>query len=280
MPELYLPQKQTFDYDDVMLIPQKCIVKSRSEINVAGTLGGRQFALPVVPANMSTIVDETTCEWLATRNIFYVMHRFDVDSVAFTKTMQDKGLYASISLGIKKPDYETVDKFVKENLTPEYITVDVAHGDSDEVINIIKYIKKNLPEAFVIAGNIATVEGGIRLAEAGADALKIGIGPGCFTGDMLVKTSNGLKQIKDIELGEEVLTHTGEYKNVTNRFVFETHQEILEINGITCTPDHEFYVCNKEDIDKINEDNYKDFCFWVKAKDLNSEIHLSLTIED
>jgi GMP reductase len=183
MPELYLPESKTFDYDDVILVPEKCIVKSRSEVSVTATFGGREFALPVIPANMSTVVDETTCEWLAKRDIFYVMHRFDIDAVAFTKDMQSKGLYASVSLGIKPVDYATVDRFVAEAIVPEYITVDVAHGDSDEVVRVVEYIKKNLPTSFVIAGNLATVAGAERLVAAGADALKVGIGPGmaCLT---------------------------------------------------------------------------------------------------
>ena len=183
MPELYLPENKTFDYDDVILVPQKCVVKSRSEVSVTAKLGNREFALPVIPANMSTIVDEATCEWLAERNIFYVMHRFDIDAVEFTKRLQAKNLYASVSLGIKPVDYETVDRFVAEAVIPEYITVDVAHGDSDEVIRIVKYIKANLPASYVIAGNLATIEGALRLAEAGVDALKVGIGPGsaCLT---------------------------------------------------------------------------------------------------
>jgi GMP reductase len=183
MPELYLPESKTFDYDDVILVPEKCIVKSRSEVTVTAKLGNKVFALPVIPANMSTIVDEKTCVWLAERNIFYVMHRFDIDAVAFTERLQTQNLYASVSLGIKQVDYETVEKFVTENITPEYITVDVAHGDSDEVIRIVKFIKKNLPDTYIIAGNIATIEAGERLVAAGASALKVGIGPGsaCLT---------------------------------------------------------------------------------------------------
>jgi len=183
MPELYIPKSRTFDYDDIILVPQKCIVKSRSEVEVKSRLGNRTFDLPVIPANMSTIVDESTCVWLAKRNVFYVMHRFDVDAVAFTKRLQEQGLYASISLGIKQADYDTIDQFVTEGVTPEYITVDVAHGDNDEVIKIVEVLKKKLPESFVIAGNLATVEGALRLADAGADAVKVGIGPGsaCLT---------------------------------------------------------------------------------------------------
>lgn len=183
MPELYIPAENTFDYDDVILVPEKCIVKSRSEVSTTAKLGDKEFALPIVPANMSTIVDQSTCEWLATRNYFYIMHRFNVDAVEFTKTMQEQNLFASISLGIKQADYEIIERFVAEKVTPEYITVDVAHGDSEEVYKIIRTLKEKLPNSYVIAGNLATIEGARRTVEAGADAIKIGVGPGsaCLT---------------------------------------------------------------------------------------------------
>ena len=63
-------------------------------------------------------------------------------------------------------------------MIPEYITIDIAHGHSDAVINMIKHIKKHIPEAFVIAGNVGTPEGVRELENAGADATKVGIGPG------------------------------------------------------------------------------------------------------
>lgn len=183
MPKLYKTPENTFDYNDIILVPEKCVVNSRSEVDVTVRFGERVFRSPVLPANMSTIVDQTTCEWLASRGYFYVMHRFDVDAVQFTKTLQSKGLFASISLGIKANDYETIVRFVEENITPEYITVDVAHGDSEAVFNIVRVIKEKLPAAYVIAGNVATVEGAKRLVEAGANAVKVGIGPGsaCLT---------------------------------------------------------------------------------------------------
>lgn len=276
----YRPAKEVFDYDDIMLIPQQCVVKSRSEVSVSTRFGDHEFALPIVPANMSTIVNEGTALWLAQRGYFYVLHRFDVDPVNFTRLMHEFGQIASISLGIKQVDYEILERFRHEAVSPDYITVDVAHGDSEEVFKIVKAVRSLFPNVFIIAGNVATVEGAQRLADSGADAVKVGIGPGCFTGEMLVKTITGLKQIKDIQVNEQVLTHTGEYKKVTNVFQYEKHDKIIEVNGIKCTPEHEFYVCNKEDLPEITEENYKDYCFWVKAKDLDEEKHLSLKIEN
>ena len=174
---------EIFDYDNVLLLPRKCRVESRSECDTSVELGGRSFRIPVVPANMKTVVDEKICLWLAKNGYFYVMHRFDLDNVKFVEDMQAQGVFASISLGVKKPDYDTVDQLVAKGLTPDYITIDIAHGHADSVKNMIGYLKEKLPQAFVIAGNVGTPEAVIDLENWGADATKVGIGPGkvCIT---------------------------------------------------------------------------------------------------
>jgi GMP reductase len=174
---------EIFDYDNVLLLPRKCRVDSRSQCDASVELGGRRFRLPVVPANMKTVVDESICTWLAQNGYFYVMHRFDLDNVAFVKQMHEQGVFASISLGVKAADRGTVDRMVAEGLSPEYITIDIAHGHADSVKDMIAYLKAKLPRAFVIAGNVGTPEAVIDLENWGADATKVGIGPGkvCIT---------------------------------------------------------------------------------------------------
>ena len=174
---------QIFDYDNILLLPRKCRVESRSECDAGVELGGHKFRVPVVPANMKTVVDESICVWLAQNGYFYVMHRFDIDNVKFVKDMHAKGVFASISLGVKKPDYDAVDQLAEQGLVPEFITIDIAHGHADTVKNMIGYLKQKLPKAFVIAGNVGTPEAVIDLENWGADATKVGIGPGkvCIT---------------------------------------------------------------------------------------------------
>ena len=174
---------QIFDYDNILLLPRKCRVESRSECDASVTLGGRSFRLPVVPANMKTVVDERISLWLAQHGYFYVMHRFDLDNVKFVKHMHAKGTFASISLGVKQADYDTVDQLAAAGLVPEYITIDIAHGHADTVKAMIAYLKDKLPKSFVIAGNVGTPEAVIDLENWGADATKVGIGPGkvCIT---------------------------------------------------------------------------------------------------
>lgn len=175
---------KVFDYEDVQLIPNKCIVNSRSECDTTVTLGKHSFKMPVVPANMQTIIDETIAETLAENGYFYIMHRFDEEPrVPFIKKMQQKGLITSISVGVKEGEYAFVETLAREGLVPDYVTIDIAHGHSNAVINMIQHLKKFLPETFVITGNVGTPEAVRELENAGADATKVGIGPGkvCIT---------------------------------------------------------------------------------------------------
>lgn len=175
---------KVFDYEDIQLIPNKCIVNSRSECDTSVTLGKHTFRMPVVPANMQTIVDEKIATFLAENNYFYIMHRFDeAGRIPFIRKMQGQNLIASISVGVKEGEYAFVEELAAENLVPDYITIDIAHGHANSVISMIQHIKKHLPESFVIAGNVGTPEAVRELENAGADATKVGIGPGkvCIT---------------------------------------------------------------------------------------------------
>ncbi|WP_186578213.1 GMP reductase [Aquibacillus kalidii] len=176
--------ENVFDYEDIQLIPAKCVVNSRSECDSSITFGGRKFKLPVVPANMQTIIDEKIAIYLAENNYFYIMHRFEPEKrIAFIQDMNKRGLYSSISVGVKEEEYDFIEKLKEKQLAPEYITIDIAHGHSNAVINMIKHIKTFLPTSFVIAGNVGTPEAVRELEHAGADATKVGIGPGkvCIT---------------------------------------------------------------------------------------------------
>ena len=174
---------EIFDYDNILLLPRKCRVQSRSECDPSVEFGGRRFVLPVVPSNMKTVLDAPIAEFLAASGHFYVMHRFDLDNVAFARRMRDRGLFVSLSSGVKPNDFAAIDQLAAEGLGADYITIDIAHGHSDSVRAAIEHIKKRLPGTFVIAGNVATPEAVIDLENWGADATKVGVGPGkvCIT---------------------------------------------------------------------------------------------------
>ena len=173
-----------FDYEDIQLIPAKGIVSSRSECDTSMKFGNHTFKMPVVPSNMQTVIDEKLAEKLASEGYFYIMHRFDEENrLSFIQTMHNHHLFASISIGVKESEYDFVKELVEQEAIPEYITIDIAHGHSQAVIDMIQHVKKQMPQVFLIAGNIATPEAVRELENAGADATKVGVGPGkvCIT---------------------------------------------------------------------------------------------------
>ena len=107
------------------------------------------------------------------------MHRFDFDSFSFTKKMKKRNLISSISIGVKDNDFKLIDRFYKNSIYPDYITIDIAHGHSILMEKMIKYIRNKIKnKSFLICGNVASPDGVCDLEKWGADAVKIGIGPG------------------------------------------------------------------------------------------------------
>jgi GMP reductase len=169
-----------FDYQDINLVPRKCIVNSRNECDTSLTLGAYTFKIPVVPANMECVINPELAIEMARKGYFYIMHRFmsDNDTINFIRYMNQNSLFSSISLGVNDDSYNFVENIVKENLHIDYITVDIAHGHSIKMEKMIKFLKENMPNTFIIAGNVSTPNAVLDLELWGADAIKVGIGPG------------------------------------------------------------------------------------------------------
>src|SRR6195952_4662887 len=85
-------------------------------------------------------------------------------------------LRVGAAVGVAAENVDRVKALVSAGV--DVITVDTAHGHSKGVIEMVKLVKQMYPDLQVIAGNVATAEGAIALADAGADAVKVGIGPG------------------------------------------------------------------------------------------------------
>ena len=173
----------TYKYSDVCLIPKKGILRSRSLADTSVYLGKRKFRLPIIPANMRCTIDANLAHSLARENCFYIMHRFD-DTLAFVRTIGSSH-FISISVGVTVEDRRLIDLIKQSDIKLEYITIDIAHGHSIQALEMIAFIKSELPDTFLIAGNVATAEGARELRDAGADAIKVGIGQGnaCTTKD-------------------------------------------------------------------------------------------------
>lgn len=174
--------KREYHYSDILLLPNYSDCNSRSDISLETKLGQYYFRAPYYLANMKTIIDCELARELSKAGYFYTLHRFmDYDDIiGFSDDMKTDGLISSISVGVKDKDRELIDYFdrINSKFHPDYITIDIAHGDSEHMQQMIEYVKTRLPNTFIIAGNVCTIEGALRLEEWGVDAIKVGVGPG------------------------------------------------------------------------------------------------------
>lgn len=115
-------------------------------------------------------------------------------SIEFPNSARDsKGrLLAGAAVGVTNDMMERIAALVKSQV--DVITVDTAHGHSKGVLDAVSKIKSNYPDLQVIAGNVATAEATIDLIKAGADCIKVGIGPGSICTTRVV-TGIGVPQI-------------------------------------------------------------------------------------
>lgn len=171
-------------YKDIILSPKLSELRSRSEASTKVQLGAKEFIVPVVPANMRTVISKKLANYFSENNYFYIMHRFDVDPVQFCEEVGDWQT-VSISLGVQKQDKDYVSLLASKALKVDYVTVDIAHGHSILMKEMLQHIKSKLPNTFIIAGNIATASAAKDLEAWGADCIKAGIGQGhvCTTKD-------------------------------------------------------------------------------------------------
>jgi GMP reductase len=174
-------------YSDIVLVPKLSEVSSRSEVDVNCKLGNQTFNLPVIPANMKTVIDVELARTLSDSQFFYVMHRFGISNFNFVEIANKENWRTiSISVGVKQSDTTELKKIHSKNLRVDYITIDIAHGHCTLMKNTIREIKSIFGEnTFVIAGNVATSHAVKDITDWGADAVKVGIGQGspCTTKD-------------------------------------------------------------------------------------------------
>lgn len=170
--------QREFNYSDIFLLPNHCEVMSRSECDTSVMLGVRKFDIPVIAANMKSVVDEKTCEMFAKINWFYIMHRFTISLVEFYEYMNSRGLYTSGSIGVNEDTYKQLNELRARGWHYDYLCLDIAHADSPKAERMIKFVKDNFPNTFLIAGNVATGDAVNTLENWGADATKAGISNG------------------------------------------------------------------------------------------------------
>jgi GMP reductase len=171
-------------YVDVALIPRRSQLSSRAEADPSVRLGPKKFKLPVVPANMKSVISTRLAQEMSEAGYFYIMHRFGICPIEFCREAKDWETL-SLSVGVKQKDFQDVEMISAQAREVDFITIDIAHGHSSLVKDMIGHIKHQLPDSFIIAGNVATPEAVNDLARWGAHCAKVGIGQGnvCTTKD-------------------------------------------------------------------------------------------------
>lgn len=221
-------------FDDVLIKPMYSEITSRSLVDVTPYIPGAGIKIPVLAANMDTICNLATALYLQRLGADGVVHRYmsiqdlhkDLEILREFKYADMHVIYA---VGTIKNDKERIDTLLNFNsnlLYPDiYFCIDVAHGHHEDVIETIRYIKERDSVCFIIAGNVATPEGALALAEAGAHAVKVGIGPGAvcstrtktgvgvpqLTALMEIKSILNLHGLKTVIIADGGFNHIGDF---------------------------------------------------------------------
>lgn len=189
--------KNAITFDDVLLVPQYSDISSRKNVSIATALFGTPLGVPICSANMDTITEFDMAWEMDALGGFGILHRYAPHDVICHWIHSLKKLNARNiipSIGIKSSDVALALHYAELGITG--ITVDIAHGDSKHMVEMIHHLKSaNLK---VIAGNVASYDGALRLADAGADVIKVGIGGGSMCTTRIV-TGHGVPQLSAIE---------------------------------------------------------------------------------
>jgi GMP reductase len=192
-------------FKDVMIRPKRSTLKSRSEVSLE-----RNFkflhstsdwtGIPIMAANMDTVGTFEMAKVLAKEKLFTAIHKHYTleEWNSFLKNVApDFYNYIAISTGTGKEDFDKIGKVITVNPLLRFICIDVANGYSEHFVQFLKQTRKQYPDKVIIAGNVVTGEMVEELLLAGADIVKVGIGPGsvCTT---RVKTGVGYPQLSAI----------------------------------------------------------------------------------
>lgn len=185
--------KKAYTFDDVALVPQYNNIDSRLEPDLSSWITrDTKIGIPVLAANMDTVIDDVLADKLIEWGSYPIFHRFCSleRQLSWCKKYGDK---CYVSCGINGLD--NLKSLLETSVRG--VVVDIAHGHSLRMINLIREIKSLFPGKEVIAGNVCSPMAYHDLVSAGADAVKVGIGPGAACTTRMV-TGFGIPQFTAI----------------------------------------------------------------------------------
>lgn len=183
-------------YDDVLLIPQHSRLESRSEVDLSTQITPRvKIKLPIISVNMSDVTGVDMAITLGKLGGLGFLHRFNSPEEEADMVFQVKkaGVQVGAALGIRNGYMERAETLIAAGV--DILTLDIAHAAMQKAIDATAALKSKYGNAVDIAsGVVATYEGACDLFRAGADSVRVGVGPGtiCLT---RTETGVGVPQI-------------------------------------------------------------------------------------
>jgi IMP dehydrogenase len=168
-------------FDDILLVPQLSDVRSRHDVDLTMVIGSGSkqvvLDLPVIAAPMDTVCDIEMCIALASNGALGILHRYMPikNIIERVKVLADSFLFG-VSVGATNGYMNDVEDLVKAGA--KIVLVDTANGHSQYAIDAVSNISKAFPHVHIMAGNVATADGYVRLSDAGASSVRVGIGGG------------------------------------------------------------------------------------------------------
>lgn len=204
--EQILNRSRGLTFDDVLLVPRYTEISSRRHPNLTSRATKKfNIEIPIITANMDTITESHMANTLASLGGLGILHRF-MDPAAQVEEVKKIQQYrkehnlktpVAASIGVKEEGLKRADLLT--DIGVEILTIDIAHGDSIMMLETLEAVKKKYPHVEIIAGNVATGEATRRLINAGADAVKVGIGPGSMCTTRII-TGHGVPQLSAIAM--------------------------------------------------------------------------------
>jgi GMP reductase len=174
------------DYDDVLLRPKRSTLTSRKEVDLMRTFSfyhskKKWTGIPIMTANMATCGTFEMARTLALHKMIVTLHKYYTvqDYKHFFKTF-DAPDYIAYTMGIRDEDFAHLEAMKKAKLLTKFsfICIDVPNGYLNRFLECVARVRKMAPEHIIIAGNVVTNEMTEEIILAGADIVKVGIGPG------------------------------------------------------------------------------------------------------
>ncbi|MBP8791944.1 MAG: GMP reductase [Lutibacter sp.] len=192
-------------FKDVMIRPKRSTLSSRSQVNLERTFSFLHSdyiwtGVPIMAANMDTVGTFEMAKALAEHKIFTAIHKhYSIEEWSnFINSVEPEIInYIAVSTGTGTVDSKKLAAIMTQFPQLQFICIDVANGYSEHFVNFVKKTRDKYPNKVIMAGNVVTGEMVEELLLAGADIIKVGIGPGsvCTT---RVKTGVGYPQLSAI----------------------------------------------------------------------------------